>query len=767
MRAALRIEVRAAVVAAVLFHGGLAFAWAAKPSDPDTRFGAQSNHTIETLAARAPRGRYPRAFSGEQSYWTVVAPDGGGADASLLSEDGALQVGKNGFSIEPFLLTSKGLIGWADAKAEQSLLDGYLPIPEVWWHAGDLGLRVRTFAIAEAGRSALVARYAVSNESSRAVQIELALVVRPLQVDPPAQFLNSPGGVHPIHDLAWDGRVVSVDAVPAIRPLWNPSAFVASTFDAGSIVDRIAEHHPAKVRSLHDPAGLASGALLFELDLAPGREQTIDIVVLDGREASPGIPADAARWVARQQQAVADRWRQELGRVSVTLSATGQPIADTLRSALAQILVSRDGPRLQPGTHSYARSWIRDGAMMVAALLRLDHAREAADFVRWYAQQQFPSGKVPCCVDGRGPDPTPENDSNGEFIFAVAELYRYTSDRDELRALWPHVEAAARYLEVLRQSERTDAVHAEHLERYGLLPASISHEGYSSQPMHSYWDDFWALRGYKDAAWLAEVVGDREAAAKLGRERDEFRTDLIASIRLVTRQHQIDFIPGAAELGDFDPTSTTIALEPVDELANLPRELVESTFERYWREAEQRRLGERAWTDYTPYELRSIGAFVRLGWRERALQLLDFFMADRQPPGWNQWAEVVGREPRKPRFIGDMPHAWIASDFIRSVLDLFAVERESDQTIVLAAGVPASWLDGGGIAVQGLRTTHGPLSYRLACDARACRMTIDPAIRIPLGGLVFAWPGPGTRPPIQVNGRAAVWEGGTLVIRGL
>jgi hypothetical protein len=712
------------------------------------------------LAAHEPRGRYPRAFSGEQSYWTVIAPDGGGADASLLSEDGALQVGKNGYTIEPFLVTADGLIGWADVKAEQSLLDGYLPIPQVRWQTRNVSLRVRTFAITQAGHSSVVVRYTVGNATGAAARIKLVLAVRPLQVDPPTQFLNAAGGVHPIHDLAWDGRVVSVDGVPGIRPLRSGSAFIALRLDAGSIVDP----DKTRVRSVHDPSGLASCALRFDLELAPAAEQTVDILASRAPGALAARPRDAPDWVEREQQAVASRWRQELGRVSLALPPAGQPIADTLRSALAQILVSRDGPRLQPGTHSYARSWIRDGAMMVAALLRLDHGREAADFVRWYARQQFPNGKVPCCVDARGPDPTPENDSNGEFIFAVAELYRYAGDRDPLRSLWPRVQAAAGYLEVLRQSERTDVVRAGHPERYGLLPASISHEGYSSQPMHSYWDDLWALRGYKDAAFLAEAAGDPAAAAKFGRQRDEFRNDLIESIRLSTRQHQIDFVPGAAELGDFDPTSTTIALEPSGELANLPRALINSTFERYWREAEQRRLGERAWDDYTPYELRSVGAFVRLGWRERAMQLLNFFMADRRPAHWNQWAEVVGHDPRKPRFVGDMPHAWIASDFIRSALDLFAYERESDQAIVLAAGVPASWLDGDGIAIRGLRTTEGALNYRLACAGAGCRLTIDPSIRIPPGGLVFEWPAPDAPPPVQVNGRPAAWQGRTLVI---
>jgi len=31
-------------------------------------------------------------------------------------------------------------------------------------------------------------------------------------------------------------------------------------------------------------------------------------------------------------------------------------------------------------------------------------------------------------------------------------------------------------------------------------------EGYSAKPMHSYWDDFFALRGFKDAAFIAKEL---------------------------------------------------------------------------------------------------------------------------------------------------------------------------------------------------------------------------------------------------------------------
>src|SRR5439155_17278006 len=165
--------------------------------------------------------------------------------------------------------------------------------------------------------------------------------------------------------------------------------------------------------------------------------------------------------------------------------------------------------------------------------------------------------------------------------------------------------------------------------------------------------------------------------------------------------------PGSAELGDFDPTSSTIAVAPVGQVQRLlPPGLVLSTYERYWREFVDRRDGRKAWDEYTPYEMRTVGTFVRLGWRDRAQELLAFFLGGRRPVAWNQWAEVVGRDPRQPRFVGDMPHGWVASDFIRSALDLFAYGRDDDQALVLGTVLPPECLDGWGVTVKDLRTLY-------------------------------------------------------------
>ena len=86
---------------------------------------------------------------------------------------------------------------------------------------------------------------------------------------------------------------------------------------------------------------------------------------------------------------------------------------------------------------------------------------------------------------------------------------------------------------------------------------------------------------------------------------------------------------------------------------------------------------------------------------------------------------MVFRDLRAPSFLGDLPHTWVASDFIRSFLDLLAYERDSDQALVLAAGVPDSWIAApGGVAVRRLPTPWGLLDYSLTAEGDVVRLKV-------------------------------------------
>jgi hypothetical protein len=321
-------------------------------------------------------------------------------------------------------------------------------------------------------------------------------------------------------------------------------------------------------------------------------------------------------------------------------------------------------------------------------------------------------------------------------------------------------------MDELRAQTRTaenQTLDRRHL--YGLLPPSISHEGYSDRPAYSNWDNFWGLLGYRDAVFIARTLGDTAAADRYEAARREFLTDVLASIEATAAHHGIDWIAGAADRGDFDATSTTISLSPGGLQADLPETLLTNTFDRYWSNFQARAANRSQWKDYTPYELRNVGALVRLGHRDRALEALDFFFADRRPTAWNGWAEVVGRDLREPRFIGDMPHAWISSDYIRSALDLFVHERDTDNALILAAGVPLRWIDSAaGVGLRDVRTPYGALSYTLRRRAGVTTLTLS-GEATPPGGFVLRWP-EGATPPqrVRIDGRAAAWSGNDLAI---
>jgi hypothetical protein len=724
---------------------------------------------LQSLARLAPRGEFPRGLSGEQNDWTVLGVDSG-YKTGLISTDGRIEPFKGGWSVEPFLLADGHVSDWADARITQSLRAHELPIPGVQWRAGPLTMDITAFGAGTPDHARLLARYTVRNTSATPRQVTLALALRPFQVNPPQQFLNTPGGYGPIQRMRYAAGVVTVNGDQQLVTLGAAQGFVVGRVGAQSLPALLAQTPQAAASNAHDQ-GLAQGALLYPFNIPAHGEVSVGIAI-PWSGAAPAPIADAAvaaRTLQQDEDQVAAAWRARLERVRVQLPPVAHVFQHSLYSAMWQMLLDRDGVELQPGTRSYARSWIRDGAMMSEALLRMGDASAVHDYLLWYAPHQFSNGKVPCCVDWKGADPTPENDAQGELIFAIAEYTRYTHDLALTRRLWPHVQGAVQYMNTLRATQKTAPyLHGERTLFYGLMPRSISHEGYSAKPMHSYWDDFWSLRGYRDAAWLAQQLGHAQQARAYTRDGDDFEKDFFASIRNAARWHHIDYIAGSADLGDFDPTSTTIALAPVGVQHELPQALLHDTFARYWRNFEARADGRTPWQNYTPYEWRDVDAFVRLGWRQRIPALLKFFFAGQRPAAWHQWAEVVWHDANTPHFIGDMPHGWVASDFLRSALDMLAYQRHRDHALVLAAGVPPAWLDDGGIRIDKLRTPWGLLSYHYWREADgSVRLQIPAGVGVPPGGLIVTWPLATAPGATTLDSQPVSWAHGELHIRQL
>jgi hypothetical protein len=279
---------------------------------------------------------------------------------------------------------------------------------------------------------------------------------------------------------------------------------------------------------------------------------------------------------------------------------------------------------------------------------------------------------------------------------------------------------------------------------FGLLPESASHEGYLAHPVHSYWDDFWGVRGLEAAADLAAAMGMADEAKLWKQEAANFQSDLLNSINQVITGKNLAYIPGSVEWADFDPTATSNAIAQLDFAGVLPNGPLEAMLGTYITDFRRKHRGEMPWNNYTAYEIRIIGAFVRLGKRDEANELLDFFLSDRRPLAWNQWPEITWRDPRSPGHLGDVPHTWIAAEYLLAVASMVAAEREATASMVLASGMPWSWISSGeGFSVRNLPTRFGKLDFKIsASGSHSIMIETGGTLKLPPGGLFIAPPLP-------------------------
>jgi hypothetical protein len=103
---------------------------------------------------------------------------------------------------------------------------------------------------------------------------------------------------------------------------------------------------------------------------------------------------------------------------------------------------------------------------------------------------------------------------------------------------------------------------------------------------------------------------------------------------------------------------------------------------------------------------------------------------------------VVWLDPGLPRFIGDMPHTWVAAGFVQAIRTMLAYERESDQALVLGAGLDPAWVTTEpGVAVRRLPTHWGILNFSArATGPDVVRVRISGDLAIPPGKIVLASP---------------------------
>jgi len=667
---------------------------------------------------------YPNHLRDQQTYWTVLGVSRDSAE-SLFDEYGNLEPTSKAPTIMPYIYRDKHLRSSQNARQiKQALTDDYLPLPTVQWTCEKIDLHIEAYAWGASENSATYLRYVLSNTIACSVSGTFYIAIRPVQINPPWQF----GGLSKIESLS--GRqttnafTIQVNNKPFLLSLTLPDGFGVTAFDRDDIIKALNRDTLPATNELRDTDGLLSGALAYRFNLDPG--ETYTVILAAPLHENPGAvqafitapdggawsPDDAFRI---RHEELRNEWTAAINKMSISLPQ--EDVVNTIKSQLGYILINNDADAIQPGSRQYERSWIRDGTMMSEALLRMGLFKQARDFIDWYAHFITPEGMVPPSFRAddpldSGPGSGIEWDGQGIFIYAVMEYYRFTGDKAFLQKHFENIHHAMQFLTKLRNRTLIPGYMTNdppHTRYVGILPKSFSHEGYCPE-MHSYWDDFWALRGWRDGKEAAILLGQTNIAAWAEEEYQKLYASVASSIRETIACKEIDHIPGCAEKGDFDPTSTSIAFQPCQVADLLPATAVKQTYERYYSNVLER-LSPDWHSGFTPYEVRNIAAFVALEQNDRAEFLLNFLMDCRRPPEWNHLAEVVIGDPRTGSYIGDMPHTWVGSGIINAVSRMLV--RNSKDHLILLNGAPLKWFSKGkGIILKDQPTHFGKLNLK-------------------------------------------------------
>ncbi|MBU0677608.1 MAG: discoidin domain-containing protein [Verrucomicrobia bacterium] len=696
-----------------------------------------------SVARDSKKGWFPRWLNREQEFWTAIGVVGDEQE-STLGETGTFEPVKGGFSVMPFVIAEDGLIAWDDVRLEQRLEENNLPLPTARWNYGKWTLDISAVSFGEAGASSTAVRYRFKNRTSAPFNGKLGLAIRPVQLNPAWQY----GGLSPIRNIECsDGEpysLVKIDGITRIVSVTPPDTMGAAPLKSGDIVEFFAKGEVPSSTVATESDGKASGGLLYDISV-PGHGIAEVVVVFPLHEsavvdAAWGDPVEHFAQVWHEQRKY---WHELLNRFFISIPE--QRLIDVLKSNIAYILINQDGPWIKPGPRNYAHSWMRDGSMTSVALLRMGLKEPVKKFLTAFIPMVDDKGWVPWIVH-EGGHPVgfaadsregQEYDSQGQFVFLLRQYFDFTGDTGMLNAGYPAAVRALDYGQKLRAERMTDEYKNDPEKRpyYGILPESNSHEGYYPA-MHSYWDDFWYLRGLKDGAYLARVTGDTNNAPWIGAAIPEFRKTLYESILTLIQRDGLSYIPGCVEKSDFDATSTAIAVMACGEENCLPQPYARQTFDKYYDEFVAR-LKPGGETTFTPYEVRTADAFIRMRLRDRALTMLRYFSTDSTRPfGWNHMAEVVHGRVRTPSYIGDMPHTWVGSGFISAVRSIFVYEYEG--SLILCAGMPVEWFEKG-FTVNNLPTQYGLIDMRAISQGDTITLEFK-GDAIPDQGFDFALP---------------------------
>jgi hypothetical protein len=325
---------------------------------------------------------------------------------------------------------------------------------------------------------------------------------------------------------------------------------------------------PSSINLPCAPYGDAAAVQVFDVRLPSGQS----------REYAFRFPSRPdAKWTKNQVQTLADTraiWKEALAPINIVVPDT--KIVEAYQASLGNLLLSLgpNGPR--PGPLEHAKVWVRDAAFVGEALLANGRADLVMSYLPKLFEHQTSNGQIPAIIAPSGPETVNEWDSQGQAIFLVAAIYRHERDISFLQQWEPKTKLAAEFLRSLRARTESDPPSTR-----GLLPPSRSAEDLGPETWHHYWDNFWAVAGLDEAAYIERELGKFDDANWMAAEASAMRESIRNSVASVMGTDP-PYVPGAPEGIDNSAMArgTSVSLFPV-EVFSRDDPLIKRSFEVY------------------------------------------------------------------------------------------------------------------------------------------------------------------------------------------
>jgi hypothetical protein len=439
---------------------------------------------------------------------------------------------------------------------------------------------------------------------------------------------------------------------------------LASTYREGDVHARLRDPAAEHDDAVRCEVGLATAAALYAV--APGR--TRELCLEACLDPDPSADAGGRPPIRRPT------WTQALAGTA-RLEIPDERIRSLHDAALRTLVLLSPGD-VYPGPYTYKRFWFRDAAFMVHALLvagLLDRAERA--LARFPARQRR---------DGYFLSQDGEWDSNGEALW-IYRRFVELAGRPLPGDCQASVAPGARWIARKRLPDDLDEPHA------GLLPAGFSAEHLGPND-HYYWDDFWAVAGLEAAAALldGELRGDE--ARSLRAEAAALRAAIDRSLERTAGRRRHEGVPAApSRRMDAGAIGSIAAGYPLQLWAPSDLRLL-ATVEYLLHDCfhDGGFFQDMVHSGVNPYLTLQCAQVLQRAGDARAADLVHSVARLASPTG--QWPEAV--HPRTGGgCMGDGQHGWAAAEWVIAMRNAFV--REEGDALVVAEGLPESWLASG------------------------------------------------------------------------